>query len=600
MKLENKFTKKYMPLVFVGLLLCLSTISIHYHGIDSMASTPEDSNQELFRISDIFTTGYDEVSGSPYYTYDHILERLVLSLDFFDVSGNLLTLQLDPRTGMPVFYLDTQTSTLESSSFASDENVVWATINRFLNKIRALGHAPISPDMVFRGLSRTQSGWRAEWVQEIKDIRIDRNFISISVEPNGSQVVSYTNRRDASAADSIAIAYGEIEDLAYKKTAKYLTYQSDILYRWLRIDHSYRLAAGFHIGKLTHWFDMQTDKLIHIDYPMGYETSQVMDGSWGPQGWTRSEDTYTCAKSIYWRLDSSTTDADPSRYYEDADVEKEDVLARLNSDVIFIHIGHGTTKEEGNQKYSGFSTYTERFEDLEGLFPDDISSYNLNSMKFVYIGSCRSFISGSGYTQSICQEFLDRGANCVFGWTADVDAEKAKEYARYFFDYAVNGKSLWQSYQYANGKSEQSVVDMAKLDWTGDYRYHIIPEDDAGDTNSGPYDFGSGTGSPETIWQCHEGLWGPDCDWFTFEVTYATYRVDIWVDVLWGHGLDGRIDVYDSNFNIIDWADDNGVGYDEHIDTFYATPQHYFVKVSHNEATNPHGGDYVLHIKIFS
>ena len=198
--------------------------------------------------------------------------------------------------------------------------------------------------------------------------------------------------------------------------------------KYVPTDDCYRLAWVVDTAKFKVWVDAITSDILHFDTYLGAYDGYVFAYDSDPNGGA----TYVAAKSVYNRLDTAVDFPSTGQaYYKENQTLSSYIGALEDSDVYFI-IGHGGLGWDGND-YVSYICATD-----DNMYPSDVATKTISSMELAFLCSCSSFSDDEDVDQTIAQEFLDGGADCVFGWTGNVLKGPAQTYCKDFFDMAVN------------------------------------------------------------------------------------------------------------------------------------------------------------------
>jgi hypothetical protein len=229
------------------------------------------------------------------------------------------------------------------------------------------------------------------------------------------------------------------------------------------------------------------------------------------------------------------------------------------------------------------------------IWPDDVTSKDLNGMYLAFLCSCYSAADDypvlwwrEDIDTSIADAFLDAGAQCVFGWDEAVLKVDAYDFSRYFFDYVTNGYDFDSCYDYAYSKVDAECRAIARI--YGDTDLYLDEEDGGSDSSPGT---SLGSGYDVTFTKSDEGLWYPDVDWFYF--TVSGYR-QVSILIAPNDDLDVAFYVYNEYMQTVIYRDSYGSGHSEY-GVFMGNGQTYHIYIYQSDS---HGGYYDLSVNISS
>ena len=512
-------------------------------------------------------------------------------------DGNLFEIQLEPTTQELRFFLDStvvEKNNQQGSEIKARERA-WSTAFEFLESQNLYGRETVNEEELIRNcIKKDKRGWALVYNHIYNGIRVHGDFIRVVIEPNGYNVREFSKHWHSIQKNTYDYIH-ENEAIQVIKNLEINYAQEDtaVELEYVPIAGSYHLAWVVNTVQFEYWVDAVTSDILRFDSILGAYDGNVFAWDDDPNGHL----TYVTAESIYHRLDTAVDfPSSGQAYYRENQTLNSYVNLLDDSDVYFI-IGHGGLGYDGND-YVSYICATD-----DNMYPSDVATKTISSMELAFLCSCSSFSDDEDVDQTIAQEFLDGGADCVFGWTGNVLKGPAQTYCKDFFDMAVNDqKNFDYCYDYADGKTDQDTRDISKIAKSVPYwSWLYLNEDDAGDSFTNADNLG--LGGERWIYVYDEGIWvaspssksWDDEDWFKFGIT-EQYDIEIWATPQDLCGLDIKMKIYNSAQQLIATCDAGDANDEEHYPSTTWGSGTYYIYI---ESVGPgHGGwfDLIIHV----
>ncbi len=530
------------------------------------------------------------------FTFDDSRNRELICI-IWDLGGSFIEIQFEKETMELVFFCNPSLVEKSHNTMTdSTEDNIWQSVAILLNKFPELSDCINSNEAILKKKNYGETGWIIEWLHYYNGIRVKDDLVRLVLDHSGTQVVSLTiNWHDIVHLDT-SVHYSEFNprDLPFEINQYTQERIIVIMENKPRLAFVYSAISDFYI------VDAHEGCVLFHDYYLGYLDSYrgwEADMLYPPEYGSHYE-------RIKWRFKCTLMNNEThlARYfYEEGDVSREAILARLENEQVFGFHGHG------HEEWYNGRLYTRLLTSTSSLMPFHVSAKDLSCMDLAFLAACMtSATSANGYPvyKNMAQGFLDGGAKCVVGFNREIYHGNTINFKNYFFDKAVdNSYSFYSCFVYAETKvpdiaDASEIFKKSGVSWSNLH----LQDNDGGDSDWHKY-LGSGPGSPETHWYNNwESLWGEwdSVDHFRFEVTGGVYKIRIWAKPLYQVDMDIEIRVYDSNHQLITPVNSRGIGGEEEWNTANGYGVYYFEVIKIGTYNDPHAGAYQWKVDITS